>query len=420
MHIATHLDIDVVAVEGPEHVSLLLDLTAPTLHRDQGRAPSTLVVVLDRSGSMGGERLAGAKHSLMCLVDRLDPSDLFGLVTFDDEVQVVVATAPLHDKANVKARIAEVYAGGSTDLSAGYLRGLQEAQRVAGPAGATLLLISDGHANAGVTDPDRLGPVAANAHAAGVTTSTVGFGLGYDETLLGALARAGAGNELFAETADEAVAAVAAEVDGLLSQCAQAASLLIRMTPACRGVRLVNDIPAVMTADGLLIELGSFWSGEQRKLVLTFDIPGISALGLAEVAALDLTWVELPALVQHSVSVPVCVNVVPGDQVAARVADVRVLAALAFQESQLAKKRATGHMTRGESGLALSELRHAREIVVAASSVHPFDSALAAEVDMITGLMHETEFGDINRAAKVSSADFSSKTRRSGRPKPTS
>jgi len=75
---------------------------------------------------------------------------------------------------------------GRTDLSAGYLRGLQEARRVAGPAGATLLILSDGHANAGVTDPDRLGGVAAQAKSAGVSTSTLGLGLGYDEALLDA------------------------------------------------------------------------------------------------------------------------------------------------------------------------------------------------------------------------------------------
>jgi len=57
-----------------------------------------------------------------------------------------------------------------------YLRGLQEARRVAGPGGATVLLVSDGHANAGVKDPFSLGGVAATAHKHEVTTSALGFG----------------------------------------------------------------------------------------------------------------------------------------------------------------------------------------------------------------------------------------------------
>lgn len=411
MHITTHLDLDVVAVEGAEQLSLLVELTAPTAEPAGARQPSTLVVVLDRSGSMAGERLEGAKHALCTLLHRLDPADRFGLVTFDDTVRVVAPAAPLSDKASVKAPIAAIEAGGNTDLSAGYLRGVQECRRAAGPAGATLLLISDGHANTGVTDPDRMGAVAANAHTAGVTTSTLGFGLGFDETLLGALARGGAGSELFAEHAEEAVAAIAGEVEVLLSQSAQAATMLIRMRPACRALRLVNDLPATATPDGVLVELGTFYSGEQRKLVLTFDVPGMPALGLAEVASLDFTWVELPGLVQHSVSVPVHVNVVPGDQVAGRIADSVVRTELAFQEAQQAKRRASGHLSRGDTRNAMSELRRAHKLAMQALQANPHDASLQEEVDTIRRLLQEAEYGDVSRAAKLSAADASFKAR---------
>jgi Ca-activated chloride channel family protein len=225
VHLSTLLDCDLVAVEQTDELTLLVELTAPTPATTAKRQPATLQVVLDRSGSMGGDRLEGAKTALLGLVDRLDPSDNLGIVAFDDAVQIVVPAGPLTNKAAVKAAIAAIDAGGCTDLSAGYLRGLPEAQRVAGPTGATVLLISDGHANAGVTDADQLGSVAAQAKAKGVTTSTLGFGLGYDERLLAALARGGAGNELFAEEADSAVAKISGEVDGLLDQVAQAASL---------------------------------------------------------------------------------------------------------------------------------------------------------------------------------------------------
>ena len=152
------------------------------------------------------------------LIDRLEPSDNFGLVAFDDTVTVAVPAGGLADKAAAKAAVAAIDAGGNTNLSAGYLRGLQEARRVAGQAGATVLLISDGHANDGVTDPGRLEGVAAEARRNGVVTSSLGYGLGYDERILSALARGGAGNELFAEEPDTAIALIAGEVEGLLAQ----------------------------------------------------------------------------------------------------------------------------------------------------------------------------------------------------------
>jgi Ca-activated chloride channel family protein len=175
MHISAHLDVDVIAVETDGEVSVLVELTAPPAPpaaTDAPRAVRTLQVVLDRSGSMSGDRLAGAITALTALVDRLEPTDNFGLVAFDDRVELTVPAGPLRDKTAVKRAIADLHARGSTDLSAGYLRGIQEARRAAGPAGGTLLLVSDGHANQGVTDPERLAGVAADARRHGLMTST--------------------------------------------------------------------------------------------------------------------------------------------------------------------------------------------------------------------------------------------------------
>src|SRR6185369_11760504 len=116
--------------------------------------PAALVVVIDRSGSMAGARLEGAKTALHALVDRLDPTDQFGVVVFDDTAQVAIPAGPLHDKASAHRAIDAIHPGGCTDLSAGYLRGLQEVRRVAAsgaaPGAKHVLLVSDGHANAGV------------------------------------------------------------------------------------------------------------------------------------------------------------------------------------------------------------------------------------------------------------------------------
>src|SRR5688572_29237075 len=131
MRITAHLDVEMIAIETDDQVSVMIELTAPPAPDGGGeRVPSTLQVVLDRSGSMQGGRLAGAKTALTNVVDRLDPRDHFGLVLFDNTVDVAVPAARLADKAAVKHAIARVQTRGSTDLSGGYLRGLQEARRV--------------------------------------------------------------------------------------------------------------------------------------------------------------------------------------------------------------------------------------------------------------------------------------------------
>jgi Ca-activated chloride channel homolog len=422
MHITAHLDVDVIAVETEDEVSVLVELTAPPAPQSSDPVPvRTLQVVLDRSGSMGGGRLAGAITALQALVDRLNPTDNFGLVAFDNRVEVTVPAGPLADKVGVKRAIAAVTPRGGTDLSAGYLRGVQEARRVAGPAGGTVLLISDGHANAGITDRGALGGIAADAHSHGLTTSALGYGLGYDAQLMSAIARGGAGNQLFAEEPDTAVALISSEVEGLLAQTAQAASVLIRLSEHVRAVRVVNDLPATAGGDGLVAELGSFYADETRKLLLVFEVPALAALGLTEVATLEFTYVELPALKQHTVTVPLHVNVVPGDQAAGRLPDPAVRTELLYQNVQQAKRRASRHLTAGDTDAALAEIRAAQAVVQTAQSADLSASLaadLAEEAKSLNYLFGQTMSGMTDRAVNYSTMDYTYKTQKRGRTRP--
>ena len=423
MKIDTFLDVDVVALETGDEVSMLLELTAPAAPGAHQRPPATLVVVLDRSGSMAGRRLWVAQQALCALVDRLDPTDRFGLVAFDSTASVVVAAGPVRDKDRVKDAVLSVHAGSTTDLSAGYLLGLQEAGRVGGDSGR-LLIVSDGHANVGITDPDRLAAVAQQAAGTGVVTTTLGLGLGYDERLLGAIARSGTGGELFAEEPDEAAAAITAEVDGLLEQSVTAASLLVRPSSDVTGVRVVNDLPTHAVDDGVLVELGAFVSGEARKVVLTFDVPAMSALGPSRVATVELRYVALPGLVQETVTLPVMVNVVPGSEAAERIADPVVRTELVYQRTQAAKRAASRRLLDGDAAGAADALRSAlgdlTDGMAGAPPVYAAD--LAEEAVMLTALIDETTYGSSSRASKRMTSDAAHKSRTRGRtgPQPSS
>lgn len=326
MQINALLDVNVVAHETEDEIAVLLELEAPAAVADAARPQASLQVVLDRSGSMRGAQLEGAKRALTALVRRLEPSDNFGLVTFDDSAQVVVPAGPLYDKDSVIDRIRAVHAGGTTDLSAGYLRGLREIRRVVPTHGGnrgsgTVLVVSDGHVNAGIRDADELAGVTAKAYADSIVTSTLGYGQGYDETLLTSIARSGCGNHVFADNPDAAGAAIAGEVDGLLNKVVQALSLTVKFEPAVDFLRLYNDLPAQQIGDGqVMIELGDLYSEEARKVLLKLKVPALAALGLARVATLEISYVELPGLVEQVVSLPITVNVVPGDEAAGRVA----------------------------------------------------------------------------------------------------
>ena len=247
MDFTAQLDVDVVALEAEDEVTCLVSLTAPVPDGIADRPGETMIAVVDRSGSMRGGPIAAVRTALHQLVDRLKPQDRFGVVVFDSEALVQVPTHALadHDTTSVHALIEGITPRGQTDLSGGYLLGLSEARRHATETGASVILLSDGHANEGITDPAQLGSVAAKARADGITTTTIGMGQGYDETLLAEVATQGSGSHRFAFTDDDAIAVVSEEAGDLLSKSILNAVARIRPSDPAMVDRIgtLHDVP---------------------------------------------------------------------------------------------------------------------------------------------------------------------------------
>ncbi len=412
MHINAQLDVDVVSVEQDDTVTVMLDLAAPEAEDRPERPASAVIVVLDRSGSMARGRLDAAKQACVCLVDRLHEQDHFGLVAFDDQASLVVAadTVGRLGREEVQRKIAAVRTGGSTDLSSGYLRGLQEARRIAAPGGTTILVLSDGRANAGITDPASFRQMAAGAAAQTITTSTIGIGTGYDDLILSEMAIGGTGNHTFAEEADAAAAAVAGELEGLLSKTVQAASLLIKPTDDVIQISVINDLPSQRVAGGVMVELGDFYSGEQRRLLVTLEVPAMAGLGLAQVAHLELAYVSIPELQAHTVALPISVNVVPQDVARGRVPDAQVQREKLLMDAQSVKRKSEEALRRGDIDAARSELRGTVTSLTDAMVVAP-DADLEEEIGFLTDSLLDLDRRDAEFTGKKLSADRTKKSR---------
>lgn len=421
MKFSADLDVNVVAHEATDEVTVLLEIEAPAGPVDTERAPSALQVVLDRSGSMRGAPLEGAKQALIALVGRLDPTDVFGLVAFDDQSIVVVPAGPLTDKADAIRRIDAVVTGGTTDLSSGYLRGIQELRRAAADAGirgGTVLVISDGHVNAGITSADEMASVTMKAAHDAVITSTLGYGRGYDETMLSAMARSGNGNHVFAENPDAAGAAIAGEVDGLLSKVAQAVSVVVDYEPQVQMLQLYNDLPANQIGDGkVMIELGDLYAQEGRKLLLRLGIEKMAALGLVQVARVELRYVEMPGLVEHTITIPISVNVVPGDELGERIPNPTVQSERLFQEAQAAKIEASRAYESGDLSAGNAYLAESRDRVIGAmyAAPAPVASAMAAELADIDDMSTMAEAGGAEYMSKRTRDSYHQQNRKRGR-----
>ena len=406
MHVKAHLDLDLVALEAADQLTLMLDLTAPISDKAKNRAPQAIQVVLDRSGSMSGEPLESAKGSLLKLVDRLAPQDFFGLVAFDDAALVVVPMRPVQDHhiPSLRQAIRQLNTGGSTDISAGYLMGLRELTRVTTVGASTLLLISDGHANSGEQDPKILESIATKHATQRVTTSTIGLGNGYDEIILEALATGGGGAHRFASTIDEAVGAIAAEVSDLLDKSAVNAVLRVKPVQGLTQppqIQVIQRLPFWKDGEDYVVQLGDLYAGENRRFIIGLEVPGIAALGLAKVADIVVEYLNLAEMTEISVTMPVQVNVVPVDIAAGRIPDPIVRAERLIVEAQSEKVIATDEIRSGKSAIASKRLRGTAErLRREASNIPVTDSRSAESLEII-----KTEAEEMDRLAGIAETE---------------
>jgi Ca-activated chloride channel family protein len=321
MHVTAHLNLDLVPMDEADDVTCLVQLTAPIPATTANRPGQSLVIVLDRSGSMAGPQLDGAKDAIAALIRRLAPQDCFGLVVFDDSADVAIPVRQMkdHDVPTLETLISRIQSGGSTDLSAGYLLGLRELKRslrVTHHTGATVLLVSDGHANAGLVDPVQMRDLAGKANTRHhVTTSTLGLGEGYDEVLLEAITRGGNGTHAFAPDVDAAMHEIQEVVTDLLDKSVVAALMRIRpQTGLVDSVMILQDLPNWAEGDTIVVNLGDLFAGEERKMLFRLHVPAMHTLGTATIADVVFEYTTLPDLKEHIVTLPVSVNVVPGDE----------------------------------------------------------------------------------------------------------
>lgn len=374
MHIESHLDVDVVAHESIDRVTCMLQLAAPNQPASTERPGRTLIVVLDKSGSMHGQPLEAAVSTLQKLAFRLAPQDRFGLITFDDQARLLVPVRLMrdHDLQEVGALIGDISSGGGTNLHAGYALALREARRYqpSDVSGASVMLISDGEANDGIVDPAQLRRMAKKAYRSHtVTSTTIGLGLGYDETLLAAIAAGGCGNHRFAPSADELIPILGSEISGLLDKSVLAVALRVTGRDGhLAEVGVPQDLPVWEEDETTVIAVGDLYAGERRNILIRLQTEVLAALGLATIADITVEFTALPEQQEHRITLPISVNVVPSDQAARRVPAPAVVVEELLTESAKAKVKASIHLRDGDRGAAQRDLESASSHITSLSA----------------------------------------------------
>jgi Ca-activated chloride channel family protein len=241
--LAVSVDTERAAI-GPNGGSTNLVVSLASSEAMPSRAPLSVHIVLDISGSMSGQAIEDAKHAAEAAVDKLEPTDDFSMVTFSNTAQVLVPDGAIGPRRpQVLARIREVHADGGTNISSGLDLGYAEARTpsVSDDAVRIVMLLSDGHANAGDTDPARLSDRAARAFQDGIQTSAFGLGPDFDAPLMSGIADRGAGGYYYLADSSQIGPALAREIDARLRPVATAVELRVRLRPDVAATRVFGS-----------------------------------------------------------------------------------------------------------------------------------------------------------------------------------
>ncbi len=421
MDAVAKLEHELLAVESDNDVHLMLELTPPAPAGDQPaqRAPLRLALVLDRSGSMSGEPLEVVKQAAAFLVGRLGADDRVAVVDYDSLATLRCPLLPASDPF-VMTALQSIHPGGTTNLSGGWLKGREQLEAADGVR--RILLLTDGLANEGITDPATLAQIVCGAAASGIGTTSIGVGDGFNEDLLGALATAAGGSYHWIDSLDKAAPIFAEEFEDLVALVAQNVSVEIRPHDAVEIVGVLNNVPVVGVDGGLQVQLGDAYAGASMRLVARLHAPSLAALGPIKLADLVLRYTALgDKIAQHEVVLPVVANIVNADEAAAAVPDAEVTEHVVILTAARAAEEATRLADAGQFEQAR---RHLEGAATALRSTAPASTqadallAQAEELDHASQMMAAPATYNASERKRLHADQWRQSTGRPRRPRP--
>ncbi len=268
-------DVDLIAREVPCQRVVEIALTAPEAVTDHKRFPLNLGLVLDRSGSMGGEKIEQAKLTLMRIIEQMGDGDVVSVIAFDDSIRVIANNYALsrHNREGLIRDIEQIHAGGSTNLTDGWLSGCNSIAE--GPSDNYIkraLLVSDGLANVGITDHTEIFHHASAIFERGITTSTFGVGEGFDEHLLEGMANKGGGNFTYINSATAIDQVIQTEFKDLMAVTARNVTLEIAL-PAGVSATVPGEWTMKKEGQKITISLSDQPAGRTTTLFLKLLTP---------------------------------------------------------------------------------------------------------------------------------------------------
>ena len=277
-----------ILLAGQKQIAYLkVGLTGVPLVVAEKRAPINVAIVMDRSGSMSGDKIRKAKEAAILAIHQLGPDDIVSVVAYNHSVTVLVPATKVSDKHAIYAAIDRLHAGGTTALFAGVSKGGHEVRKFLSENRVNrVILLSDGLANVGPSSPRSLEALGASLIKEGISVTTIGLGLGYNEDLMFRLAHASEGNHVFVESSAHLARIFTREFGDLLSVVANEVEVEITCAEGIRPVRVLGRA-ADISGQRVTSKLNQLYGKQEKYILLEVEVGKMSAearLPVVEVA----------------------------------------------------------------------------------------------------------------------------------------
>jgi Ca-activated chloride channel homolog len=360
--------------DGPTTLDILVRITPPTPEIHFVRPAINLGLVLDRSGSMAGaKKMAYAQEAACFAVEQLLPTDRISITIFDSQVETIAPNAPVADKLGLIRRIRQIAPRGATALHAGWKEGCDQATKGGLTEGLNrVILLSDGLANEGLTDPNVIATEVRASAAKGVSTTTMGLGDDYNEDLMQAMGEAGDGNYYYIESPLQLVDIFHTEMMGLMANLGQKVSLGIEPQGGSTVAEVLNDLDR--NALGRLM-LPNLVVGMAIPVIVRLNVPPIQQA--AEVCRFRLAWDEPNGNARRTLHAAILLSPCPSAEWEALPVDPEVAEQVALLMAARAKKEAIGAYDQGNMDRTMDLVEYAQEQMRAMPASPMVDQELA-------------------------------------------
>jgi Ca-activated chloride channel family protein len=285
------VDRSVLPAETTENAVIKIGLDGIRPSRHAMRPPVNIALVIDRSGSMSGDKIVKAREAALEAVRRLSPDDIVALVVYDTNVQTLVPAQRVGDGRRLERAISGIEVGGNTALHGGVTRGAAEVRRHMEDRRFVnrVILLSDGLANVGPSSPEELGRLGASLVKEGISVTTIGLGLGFNEDLMTRLAQRSDGNTYFVEHSNDLPRIFAAELGDVLNVVARRIIIEIEFPAGVRPMKFIGR-DGMIRGQRAEFSLNQLYGGQEKFALVEVEVAPSKSGAEIEIARAKVSY----------------------------------------------------------------------------------------------------------------------------------